>query len=162
VAFAPQDRSDFLLKYYGGLRITDRILFDKTKTQCYSSDASPGSDNCARAMTDIIFGQDESITGGVLHRIVFRANVAFPIRAGLYLYGSASLRAIPNVNLDPLILTPTPPTSSGAAASSGGGVTIPSPNVFVFPLKQSDRDFYRVGIALDLSTIWSKLFTASQ
>lgn len=160
IAYAPEDRSNFLLKYYGGIRLIDRILFDKSNQQCFSTETAPGVDNCTRAFTDIIFGQDESITGGVLHRVVFRLNVTYPIRAGVFFYGSASLRATPNVNLDPIILTPTPVTG-GAAAATPGAVTIPSPNVYVFPLRQSDRDFYRIGIALDLTTILPKLFSAT-
>jgi hypothetical protein len=52
-----------------------------------------------------------------------------------------------NQNLPPLILQ-TPPTT----------VTVPSPTVIVLPLRQPNRDYYRIGVGLNINQLWCKAF----
>jgi hypothetical protein len=168
IAFSPQDRSSFLLKYAVGIRLINR-WHSGSSNRC--STAAPNDhtgdgagDNfvngpCSRSVVDFTFGQDQAITGGYLRGFVFKSDAIFPIpKTGIYFFASASIRIAPNQNLSPLILTATP-VSSGGGTSTPGTVTVPSPSVFVLPLKQSDRDFYRIGIAFDLAKILPKLFS---
>lgn len=142
VAFANQDRSNFLLKYGGGFRAARSI-------DCTSSGTDKTQCSPSYAAIDVTFGQDESVTGGKLHAEVFKLDGVLPIQTGgsawLYIFGSVYLRTSPNRNLAPLILTPDT------------GVTIPSPTAFVLPLRQPDRDYFRLGVGINLAQIFCKI-----
>jgi hypothetical protein len=170
IAFSPEDRSSFLLKYVAGVRLLTRFHAAGT-SRCSLRGANDHTEDgndpdaaslvnglCSRGIVDFTIGQDQAITGGYLRRLVFKADAIFPIpKSGLYFFASAAIRLEPNQDQPPLILTATP-ISNGSAMPAAGAVSIPSPSVFVLPLKQSNRDFYRIGIALDLAKILPKLF----
>ena len=145
IAFANQDRSNFFLKYGAGLRTTYPWTFG-------SCNGASGS-NCSKAYAalDLTLGQDSSVTGGYLRGVVFKLDGTLPIPTGnsswLYLFGSSYVRLQSNQNLPPLILQ-TPPTT----------VTVPSPTVIVLPLRQPNRDYYRIGVGLNISQLWCKAF----
>jgi hypothetical protein len=152
IAFAPEDRSSFLLKYGAGFRLITRI--PSSPNGC--SPATP----CSRAIVDLTFGQDQAITGGIFHNAVFKSDVIFPIvNSGVYFFGSSSTRIAANTIQPPLILTPVPLAAAGS--TTPGAITVPSSSVFVLPLKQSNRDFYRIGLGFDLNKMLPKLFGAS-
>jgi hypothetical protein len=50
-------------------------------------------------------------------------------------------------------------STASACTSSSSTVCVPSPNVFVLPYKQPDRDFYSIGVGIDLVKVFTKLFT---
>jgi hypothetical protein len=133
IAFTNQDRTNFLMKYGAGVR-TSYPLFGPN----------------AWASVDATMGQDASVTGGYLRGVVFKVDAIMPIPTGtgsswLYLFGSAYMRLQPNHNLPPLILqTPT----------SAMPVTVPSPTVFELPLRQPNRDYFRLGVGLNIAQIW--------
>ncbi len=142
IAFANQDRSNFLLKYAAGFRTT----FPRA---CQGGTAGHPCSN-AYSVLDVTLGQDESISGGRLHGPVFKLDGELPVpisgSSWLYLFGSAYIRLQGNVNLSPLILqVPTTP------------VTVPSPSVFVLPLRQPNRDYFRIGIGLNLDQVLCKM-----
>ena len=145
IAFANQDRSNFFLKYGAGLRAT----YPWTFGNCNGTSGS----NCSKAYSalDVTLGQDSSVTGGYLRGVVFKLDGTLPIPTGssswLYLFGSSYVRLQSNQNLPPLILQ-TPPTT----------VTVPSPTVIVLPLRQPNRDYYRIGVGLNISQLWCKAF----
>jgi hypothetical protein len=41
---------------------------------------------------------------------------------------------------------------------TASGITLPSATTIVLPLQQPDRDFYRLGIGLNLNQIFCKMF----
>lgn len=141
VAFSNQDRSNFLLKYGGGFRTTYPFICAGGTT------AKPCSNSYG--VLDLTFGQDESVTGGSLRSVVFKLDGVLPIPTGnaswLYVFGSAYLRLNRNQNLSPLIL------------QSATGVTIPSPTVIVLPLRQPNRDYFRLGVGINLSQIFCQI-----
>lgn len=147
IAFANQDRSSFLVKYGGGFRSTYPWKFG----QCENS--SDNKCSIAYAALDATLGQDSAVTGGALHKFVFKLDGMLPIPTGssswLYLFGSSYIRLEKNQNLPPLILA-TPTTT----------VTVPSPTVFVLPLRQPNRDYYRIGVGLNVNQLWCKAFGA--
>jgi hypothetical protein len=139
IAFSNQDRSNFLVKYGAGFRYV-------STTRCKPSDV-----NCSpfHGSADFTVGQDESVTGGSLHHLVFKVDVLYPLpfQDGiLYLFGTAELRDATNKDLSPLILQ-----------AATGTPTLPSSSVLVLPLQQADRDFYRLGVGLNLITLFDKL-----
>jgi hypothetical protein len=147
IAFSNQDRTNLYLKYGGGFR-----------TWYPFGGCKPGStaSNCstAYAAADFTVGQDSSVTGGQLRRFVFKIDGLLPIKMGdsswLYLFGSAYMRLEHNENFPPLLLnTPNPP------------ITVPSANVFVLPLVQPNRDYYRLGVGLNINQLWCKAFNST-
>jgi len=147
VAFANQDRSNFLLKYAAGIRTWYKNPFGGCKNQGSTSKCAD-----AYAAVDATLGQDSSVTGGMLRGVVFKVDGVLPIPTGnnsswLYLFASTYVRLRANENLPPLILQ--------APASP---VTVPSPTVVVLPLVQPNRDYYRLGVGLNISQLWCKTF----
>jgi hypothetical protein len=147
IAFSNQDRSSFLRKYGAGFR---SVYPFPCKSDSISA-ATGGSSACATAYgtLDLGIAQDESITGGKLRGWVFKTDGVLPIPTGnvswLYLFGSVYIRFSRNVNNSPLIL------------QTATGVTIPAPSVIVLPLLQPNRDYYRLGVGLNINQIFCKL-----
>jgi hypothetical protein len=141
VAFSNQDRSNFLLKYGGGFRTSYPF------TCTGGTVAKPCSNSYG--ILDLTFGQDEAVTGGYLRSVVFKIDGVLPIPLGnaswIYVFGSAYMRLNGNQNLSPLIL------------QTATGVTIPAPTVIVLPLRQPNRDYYRLGVGINLSQIFCQL-----
>jgi hypothetical protein len=150
IAFSNEDRSSFLLKWGAGLRIIDR----------YSPNCNE-TGGCSRLMADFTLGKDQSLTGGSFKSTVFKADAIIPVMStGFYFFGSSATRITPNKTLPPLILTPvTIVSGSGTCPTDSSGATacVPSPNVFVLPYRQQDRDFYRIGIGIDIAKVF-KIF----
>ncbi len=145
IAFSNEDRSSFLLKYGAGFRTTYNWKFGDCKDKSNSSGCS------AYSALDIGFGQDASVTGGKLSGWVFKLDGVMPIPTGnsslLYLFGSSYIRLRRNQTLPPLLLqTPNPP------------IAVPSATVIVLPLRQPNRDYYRLGVGLNISQLWCKAF----
>ena len=144
MAFSNQDRSGFLLKYGGGFRTTNTL-----------NGGCSGKTNCtpSNGVLDLTFGQDEAATRGMLRHVVFKLDGMIPIPTGnasfVYLFGSAYIRIAKNQDYSPLIL------------QTASGVTIPSSTVIVLPLQQPDRDFYRLGVGLNLNQVFCKMFNTT-
>ena len=152
VAFANQDRSNFLLKYAAGIRTWYKNPFDICSGQQEAGSQCPD----AYAAVDATFGQDSSVTGGLLKGVVFKVDGVLPIPTGnnsswLYLFGSTYVRLRANQNLPPLILQ-----------SPASPVTVPSPTVVVLPLVQPNRDYYRLGVGLNINQLWSAVKNKKQ
>lgn len=156
IAFSNEDRSNFLLKWGVGLRLLDRY-----SPTCLTTSG------CPRMRADFSIGQDQAITAGYWRHLVFKADAVIPIfSTGTYFFASSANRLAGNQSLSPLILTPVTVNSGSsssctASSTSTTSVCVPSPNVFVLPYKQPDRDFYRIGIGIDAVKLLSKLFTPS-
>lgn len=160
IGFSNEDRSSFLIKWGAGVRITDRWFVkpaDET-TWCSKSD-------CSRLTADFSIGQDEAITGGHLRHWVLKADATVPIEdSGFYFFGASANRLERNTTLSPLILTPVTlaPTTTVTSTCTASATTVcyPSPSVFILPYKQQDRDYYRIGIGVNVMKLLTKLFPA--
>jgi hypothetical protein len=157
IAFAPEDRNSFLLKYMVGLRLISREIAPNTQKCGPSSGAAVGG-SCSRDIVDITVGQDQAVTGGLLRHFVAKTDATFPIpvMTSVYFFGSAAIRFTRNKNLSPLILQPA--TIVAASPTPPATITIPSGTTWVLPLTQPNRDFYRIGVGLDVTSILSKAF----
>jgi hypothetical protein len=140
VAFTNQDRSNFLGKYGAGFRFTHVFPAKSQGGYPYAGYLDAG------------FGQDETITGGRWHGAVFKLEGQYPFAYGpmsfIYFFGSASLRLSGNQNYPALILT---------SPSGSNTPIVPSANVTVLSLQQPNRDFYTIGVGLNLLDIFTKL-----
>ncbi len=144
VAFTNPDRTNFYGKYGAGFRITRVFNATSPTTKPYA------------ASLDLTIGQDQSTSGGRWWGPVLRADGVLPIGLSsnslFYLFGSAGMRTGNNVTYPPIILT-TP--------ASGSSPAVPGPSVAVLALQVPARDFYRIGIGLNMLDIFCKLKAGS-
>lgn len=147
LAFSNQDRTSFLLKDLIGVRLNHTVKSDKDKL-CSDTTVS-----CYLGSLDLSFGHDSAITGGVLrgNRWIAKADALYPIvatsRTTVYVFGSFSTRLERNTTDNtPLILQ----AATLSTVSGTGTTAVPNLNTLVLPLRQPDRDFYRVGVGIDL------------
>jgi hypothetical protein len=138
ISFASEDRSNFFRKYAGGFRFA-HVYPAKGQQPAYTG------------TLDLVVGQDESITGGYLQGAVIRADGYYPLLIGgssfVYLFGSASIKPGKVSEGTPIILDPA--TAAPSQPLPAGAV--------VLPLMQPNRDFYRIGVGLNLTSIICKL-----
>ncbi len=138
IAFVSPDRDRFLRQYYGGVRF-----------KTYFTDRDGNLINRFPATLDVTFGQSDSVTGGRLHKPVFRLDAfyPFPVKEAsfLYFYGSAFMK-LGGTKLDktPFILT----TAPSSVQLTGNDVVITTRPV--------NRDFYRIGIGVNLTDLFNR------
>lgn len=130
LAFTSPDRGRFYRQWLAGFRVS---TFDLK---------NPGNPP-ATYMASV--GQDEVVTGGSLRSAVVRFDVFYPLPVNfggvnlLYLFGTATLRAASaQPATAPLLLDPAP-----------AGITPASPGTAIVTIP-SNRDYYRVGVGIDL------------
>ncbi|HEY9403819.1 MAG TPA: Ig domain-containing protein [Pyrinomonadaceae bacterium] len=156
IAFVYPDRDRFLRQFYAGFRF---------KTFYFNNDSAEPI-NRFPAILDVMFGQNEAVTGGRLKSVVtndegkiigesrnlvmrLEAFYPFPIREAsfLYLYGTAMMKlGGKGVKITtPLFLS-----------KSDGDVSLTSDSVFIAPNLQTDRDYYRIGIGVNLTELFNR------
>lgn len=149
IAFVLPERDRFLRQYYGGLRFKT-YYFDKDRHLI----------NRFPAILDVMVGQNEAVTGGTFKNDVtdlsgkvigkkrswvFRLDGFYPLPVGklsfLYLYGTALMKlGGGGVHITtPLFLDTAP-----------GDVLVTNNNVFVAPNLQLNRDYYKIGVGINL------------
>ncbi|HLH18913.1 MAG TPA: hypothetical protein VKX45_16965 [Bryobacteraceae bacterium] len=134
LALTTPDRSRFYAQYYAGVRL---------KTFDFFKGAASGSNY--PAYVDITPGMNSAVTGGQLRRFVSRVSGYVPIPGTPFsVVGSAYLALQKNQNSTPVFLTPDP------------SISLPNPNAYIYS-KAENRDFYQIGIAMDLVTIIKKV-----
>ena len=155
IAFVFPDRDRFLRQYYAGVRF---------KTFYYASDGS--LINRFPAILDVMLGQNEAVTGGKLKNDVtdekgritgrkrsfvlrLEAFYPFPIKEAsfLYLYGTAMMKVGGGgVKINtPLFLS-----------SAGSDIQVTGDDVLIVPTLQSNRDYYRFGIGVNLNDLFNR------
>ena len=163
VGLVPLDRDRFLRQWYMGLRL--KTLY------CDNEECSRFRNNFP-AIVDVMFGQNEAVTGGSLFyttvdptdptKIIkkrsfvlrFDAFYPFPLRQAnfLYFYGSALMKiGAGGVRIqNPLFLDTAP-----------GDVLITDSRVFIpesdrQKMFQPSRDYYKVGIGINLTELFNR------
>jgi hypothetical protein len=143
--YAIPDTPNFFPKYSIGLRIVNRYTGTSNGPQS-CLERSP----CERGYVDFTLGQSAALTGGSLKHTVFTIDSIHPLPVPnvnfLYLFGSVSKRFyhLPQ-EMSPVVL------QSGTAATAPGAGTL------IIPLTQPDRDFYRIGVGVDITKIFTAL-----
>jgi hypothetical protein len=134
IAFVTKERDRFLRSYYGGFRF-----------ETHYGDTAPSRPS---GMFDVMFGQDESVTGGRMRGSVLRLDGFFPLPIGkgnlVYLFGTSQLALKRSKTNDPLLL-PLADTTN----------TLTSPTTLVVPVPAANRDLYRIGVGLNLFQVFS-------
>lgn len=139
VAFVTPERDRFLRQYYVGLRFKTFFLERDGATHI----------NRFPAVLDVTFGQSEAVTGGRLRGGVFRleAFYPFPLREAsfLYFYGSAFMKIGGRQTIRRPYALVRPETT----------VRLTDDNVFIRE-RQFNRDFYRIGVGINLTDLFNR------
>lgn len=149
IGFVFPERDRFLRQYYGGVRFKTYFFDDNYKVI-----------NSFPAILDVMFGQNEAVTGGTFKNDVTDLNgkvtgkkrswvlrldgfYPLPVKklSFLYLYGTALMKlGGGGVHITtPLFLDTAP-----------GDVLVTSNDVFVAPNLQLNRDYYKIGVGINL------------
>jgi hypothetical protein len=157
VAFVFPERDRFFRQFYAGFRL---------KTFYYENDNDNKMLNQFPGMLDVMFGQNEAVTGGRLKNdvtdssgkiigrkrsYVFRLDGFYPLpiksASFLYLYGTAMMKiGGGGVRITtPLFLDTAP-----------GDVLVTNKDVFIAPTLQINRDYYKIGIGIDLFDLFNR------
>ena len=158
VGLVPLERDRFLRQWYLGIRL---------KTHYCETHSCVSYINNFPAIVDFMIGQSEAVTGGSLKYIdpatgerknafVFRIDAfyPFPIKEArfLYFYGSAVMKlGSGGVKIEtPLFLD-----------TASSDVLINDPRVFIptteqLNLRQPNRDYYKIGIGLNLTELFNR------
>jgi hypothetical protein len=139
VAFTLPDRDRFFRQAYGGLRVMTHFVGD-TKPR-------------APETFDLTYGFNESVTGGRIHGGVMRLEGFVPIpyakMSWVYLFGTGLFKPGAHATIAHPFLLDAAPTGTLPTASSAVVISTP----------QADRDYYRVGVGIDLVNLiggWKK------
>jgi len=130
VAFTLSDRDRFFRQAYGGFRLMTHVLGDKRVR--------------APETFDLTYGFNESVTGGKIHGGVMRLEgfvpIPYEVVSWIYLFGTGLFKPGAKATIaHPFLLDATPP-----------GILPTDPNAVVITTPQADRDYYRVGVGIDL------------
>jgi hypothetical protein len=133
IGFTGPDRDRFYRQAFGGLEVRAHY-FDKNEV---ASDRFP-------ATFSLTYGFDEAVTRGQIRGGVFRADGFYPlptkVGSQFYFFFSTLMKPTRARSSDPLLLEPAPGKTLSDVINNGVKVTVP-------PI---DRDYYRVGIGMDL------------
>lgn len=144
VAFLQPDRNRFYRQYFAGTRLTVHYFKDKTK---------PNPSTRPSGMVDLLLGQNEAVTGGRLHRPVFRIDAFYPLplRSSaldgvVYFFGTAQM-AFGKAHEQPRLILAEAPAAMAPH----------DPAVLQLTQTPSSRDHYRLGIGIDLVRLFTGL-----
>jgi hypothetical protein len=135
IGFTSADRDRFYRQAFGGFQF---------KTYYFDKDTEQPLDRFP-ATFDLTYGIDESVTRGYIRGGVFRTEMFYPLPttwgSNFYFFFSAFIKPTRSRSTEPLLLQSAPSTI-GLSDLIQNGVRVSLPQI--------DRDYYRVGIGMDL------------
>jgi hypothetical protein len=149
IALLPDQSNRFLLSYKGGLRLYSFFADPTTKDPL----ASPP------ATIEFSIGQDQTVTESRFHGTVGHVSGMYPFPLGsrkdpttvvLYFFGESTMAFQKGHFTAPVPLAP-------ALDAQGNPVAVSDPSVTVIRVQSNRRDTYRIGVGLDLITVYKKL-----
>ncbi len=131
VAFVSSDRDRFFRQYYVGIGLRTFYYQNGEPQQRFP------------ATLDLTYGVNESVTRGRLRGGVIRLEGFYPLpwdtSKFIFLFGTALLKPSRSTISDPLVLEPAP-----------AGTPVPGPRTAIVTVQQADRDYYRIGVGIDM------------
>jgi hypothetical protein len=145
ISFFTPERSQFFRRYYGGLRLKTYFFSPDVKGECNPKRKGPcdAPYDIFPGIIDVTVGQDEAVTAGKLHHLLLRIEGVYPLPfvPGFHVFGSIYTAFRGNHQTQPFnTFTVNTPTDGSANDA----------NTFRFPLAPLDRDYFRVGVGVDL------------
>ncbi len=150
VDFFTPERSRFFRRYYAGFRLKTYFFSPDVKGDC-----NPKRKRCDApydifpGIIDVTAGQDEAVTAGRLKNIIFRIEGVYPLPfvPGLHIFGSIYSSFKGNHADFPLNSFNVNTPAEGARNDL---------NTFRFGLPPLNRDYFRVGIGIDLIQVFKR------
>jgi hypothetical protein len=145
VAFSSDDRLKFYKDYYAGFRI---------KSFYYDADTIEPLGRFP-ATLDVVFGQNETVTGGRFRGTVARIDGFYPFPFDslkyIYLFGTADLLVGGRKSQNTLLLqqATNPPA-------------IPDSSIYLLSTPQLARDHYRLAVGIDVLQLYSSIKSSSE
>jgi len=134
VALVPPSRDKFFRQYYAGIRLKSNFT-KKTQTE-----------NWFPATLDLVYGLKDRGTKSI-GKGFFKVEVFIPIRIGnstnVYIFSSLILKTSRTKLLDHLFLKSAPDT-----------ITYPAANVLKITFPELYRDYYKIGIGVDVLSLF--------
>ncbi len=145
IAYVAPERDRFLRQYYAGIRFKTFFL-ERKVIEGKKVDVDI---NRFPAIFDITFGQSDAVTGGKLHKFVLGFDGVYPLpfKGGrfVYLYGTAKLKAGGGKTIrTPFVLS-----------NPGSDIQLTN-NDLVITDRQTNRDYYRLGIGVNLAELFKQ------
>jgi hypothetical protein len=157
VGFVPMDRTRFFLQENFGVRFKtyyfkNRLSPDEVGGLCPSK--RPGQ-MCPifPGTYDVTIGQNSAYTGGSLHGWLLRTEAFYPVpfNPAFHVFFTAWIHVTGSNQSKPPLLLDT----------AGSSTTLLTAGVQQVPLQPLNRDYYRIGVGLDLVQFIKKLKTSS-
>ena len=162
VDFFTPERSRFFRKYYGGVRLKTYFFSRLVHADC-NPPSGRGSErgdcdglyDIFPGVIDLTFGQDEAVTAGHLSTWLLRLEAVYPLPfyQGIHIFASA-YTALKRNNL-------TQPYNTYSILTPAAGMQNDF-NTFRFGIQPLDRDYFRVGIGIDLIQVFKKASSGGQ
>jgi hypothetical protein len=156
IDFFTPERSRFFRKAYAGFRLKSYFFSRTIKADCNppvsrgeNRGGCDGLYDIFPGIIDVTFGKDEAVTGGHMSTWLFRldANYPLPFYQGIHLFASAYTALAGNKLSQPFnaytINSPVTGTNNDA-------------NTFRYGLQPLNRDYFQVGIGVDLVQVFKK------
>jgi hypothetical protein len=179
ILFVPPDSPRFFKEYYIGPRFKIwyfRPAGEDSSANCVDGARSLPNDVCKTypAVMDAAIGQNASITAGHQHGLVLKLEGSFPIflSGAVYVYAAGYLHVTgSSPSIPPLLCNPssaTPPVlvqcslqQQAVFSPISSPIGLSDPTLFRLKDPGADRDFFRVGIGVDLLQLLEKKIGAS-
>jgi len=150
VAFVPADRTRFFYQYYTGIRVKTfffRNASSNSAIQKRCEGVEKSDDICPifPGIFEVGVGQNAAVSAGRLRGLILRAEGFYPLpfRPELHLFVTSWIHTGGhNVETTPVILDNTSPT-----------VDLTAPGVFTVAVHAPNRDYYRLGMGVDLISL---------
>jgi hypothetical protein len=162
IDFFTPERSRFFRKAYFGLRLKTYFFSRTVKADCNPPVTRADNQGDCDGLYDIFpgtidltFGKDEAVSQGKFSSWLFRLDAVYPLPfyQGIHLFASMYTGLSGNTATQPYnsytINTPTTGTNNDS-------------NTFRFGIHPLDRDFFQVGIGIDLIQVFKKAVNGGQ
>jgi hypothetical protein len=150
IAFLSNDRDRFFRQYYAGFRV-QTFFFNRYNVPLQRFPAQ----------FDFTIGQNEYVTGGRLRGAVLRLDAYYPLPYDkmnfINLFGMAVFKPARVRETTPLLLKEALIQNPSGSTPATSPVLPTDPTVGLIPVGQFNRDYYRVGVGVDLPSLLKKI-----
>jgi hypothetical protein len=153
ITFLTPERSRFFRKYYGGFRVKTFFFNEDVPGECSPRWKENHPNSCDAPYNifpgtfDITVGQDESITGGSFHGMIWRLDAVYPLHFLPSLHVFGSLYGTFQKNKDSIPFQLVTPSNTD---------TLTDLNTLRFVVPIQNRDYYRIGLGVDLIQLFKR------
>ena len=151
IDFFTPERSRFFRRYYGGFRLKTYFFSPDVKGECDPPNPKgcPAPYDIFPGIIDVTVGQDEAVTAGRLRNALLRVEGVYPLPfyPGLHIFGSIYSSFKRNQTDFPLNSFSVNQPANGASNDL---------NTFRFGTPPLNRDYFRVGIGIDLIQVFKR------